>query len=173
MLFRVGITAASYHYANMGQHPLTFLMLVVLSTIVSGLSVHNSTGLRAIPARSSPERHDELAAGGSSASPLAAAFQSLRCNFVAATRALFVLFGQPGELGMNGTTMDRQAGELGMNDTTMDEHLLPNASRHVNTKTKTADWMVEYPLDDSKLKLESVANPVRASVLMALFSLLY
>merc|ERR1719383_321002 len=159
MPFRVGITAASYHYANMGQHPLTFLMLVVLSTTVSGLSVHNSTGLRAIPARSSPERHDELAAGGSSASPLAAAFQSLRCNFVAATRALFVLFGQPGELGMNGTTMDR--------------HILPNASRHVNTKTKTADWMVEYPLDDSKLKLESVANQVRASVLMALFSLLY
>merc|ERR1719383_284625 len=65
MPFRVGITAASYHYANMGQHPLTFLMLAVLSTTVSGLSVHNSTGLRAIPARSSPERHDQLAAGGS------------------------------------------------------------------------------------------------------------
>ena len=27
--------------------------------------------------------------------------------------------------------------------TVMDGQLLPDASRHVNTKTKTADWMVE------------------------------
>ena len=46
--------------------------------------------------------------------------------------------------------------------TVMDGQLLPDASRHVNTKTKTADWMVEYSLDESKSEVQSAACPVRA-----------